>query len=164
MRAAPAVRIVVLQPSPLLRAAAAALCALAAAALGAWLAPRAGLDPLAPALGAAASAIAAAVLLARTRPPRVLTLAWDMRRWMLGASDAEPLPGTLTVAMDLGSVLLLRFAPEQAARPSQWMALRRGAHAPQWHALRCAVYSPRPAAAPGATATDGVAADTHDRS
>ena len=73
-------------------------------------------------------------------------------------------PGTLTVAMDLGSVLLLRFAPEQAARPSQWMALRRGAHAPQWHALRCAVYSPRPAAAPGAAATDGVAADTHDRS
>lgn len=164
MRAAPAVRIDFLQPTPALRALGALLVALAAAAFGGWLALSLRGAPVMAAMIAAVLAALAATLVVRATPGRPAALGWDARRWTLAMAGADALEGELAVAMDLGGMLLLRFEPEPAAHPVRWIALRRAEHAAQWHALRCAVYSPRPAAEPGAAATDGAAADPHDRS
>ena len=82
----------------------------------------------------------------RNRP---VSLRWDGERWHLGAAAAagqEPHAGDLSVAIDLGVWMLIRFtADDRSARPRvAWVPAQRAGHAPQWHALRCAVYSPRP--------------------
>jgi hypothetical protein len=58
--------------------------------------------------------------------------------------------GTLEVAMDLGSFLLLRLVDER--RRSAWLPVQRRGLEAQWHALRCAVYAPAPRAAGEPTA------------
>ena len=68
------------------------------------------------------------------------SLRWDGRAWQLDAAAGE-----LSVAIDLGPWMLLRFKPERRARAS-WLPVQRAGLETQWHALRCAVYSPRPAA------------------
>ena len=82
---------------------------------------------------------------------RPLSLRWDGQCWHLGAADAagrEPHAGEISVAVDLGNWMLLRFATDRAATPTRrhviWVPAQRAGHEPQWHALRCAVYSPRP--------------------
>ncbi len=88
--------------------------------------------------------------------PGVL-LRWDGQRWFLGSpasTPAETVPGDLSVAIDLGPWMLLRFTSEAAAQRPRgiWLpAQRRGIEA-QWHALRCCVYSPHAAVAPPGTA------------
>ncbi|MEO7337237.1 MAG: hypothetical protein ABIV63_11705 [Caldimonas sp.] len=76
-------------------------------------------------------------------PP--LCLSWDGRAWHLGPIDAEPQPGKLRVALDLGAWMLLRFESITPRRRTTWLPLQRRGLEADWHALRCAVYSPQPA-------------------
>ena len=110
------------------------------------------------------------------RTPAV-SLRWDGQDWHLGlASSAghEPTAGALSVALDLGDWMLLRFCaheethgrpkvphpprgaddvcrrPGGALKPCRgsrvtWLPVQRRGMEPHWHGLRCAVYSPRPA-------------------
>ena len=93
-----------------------------------------------------------AVMLSAVRVPAV-ELRWDGATWSCavraGARTGLAVQGELTVALDLGSWLLLRFVPAGSRRrvDARWLpAQRRGLEA-QWHALRCAVHAPRPARA-----------------
>ena len=81
---------------------------------------------------------------------RPVSLRWDEQRWHLGPADSvghEPVAGTLAVALDLGSWMLLRFQADASGRRAAvaWLPAQRRGLESQWHALRCAVYSPRPA-------------------
>jgi hypothetical protein len=83
-----------------------------------------------------------------------LSLRWDGQLWHLGPAHAvgnEPWPGRLTVCIDLGAWMLLRFRHAgPASRPRvSWLPVERSGQQAQWHALRCALYSPRPAPSPG---------------
>ena len=71
---------------------------------------------------------------------------WHLQR---GAAPAES--GDLTVALDLGGWMLLRFVPGVPGGSARWIAVQRRGLELQWHALRCAVYAPRSAtpAVPG---------------
>jgi hypothetical protein len=79
-------------------------------------------------------------------------LRWDTRRWFLDATGGIPEethPGNLTIALDLGAWMLLRFdpdAPLPAGRRTTWLPVQRLGLEAHWHALRCAVYCARPAA------------------
>jgi hypothetical protein len=95
-------------------------------------------------------ALAALGLGASLLPTRAVSVRWDGRDWHAGPADAvgqEPLSGALSVSVDLGSWMLLRFQPDAPARRfgATWLPVQRRGLEPQWHALRCAVYSPRPA-------------------
>jgi hypothetical protein len=98
-------------------------------------------------LGAPASlAIAAALSLVWPRSGR---LRWDGALWHLAgtvSSEGGEQLGTLAVALDGGSWMLLRFCatPSEARPRTRWLALSRRDLGSQWHDLRCAVYSPRP--------------------
>jgi len=58
--------------------------------------------------------------------------------------------GTVEVAIELGSFLLLRLVEQR--RTGVWLPVQRRGVEGQWHALRCAVYSPPPLAAGASTA------------
>ncbi len=80
---------------------------------------------------------------------RARSLRWDGQGWHLGATGAvadDAAPGELSVMIDLGPWMLLRFDPDiGAAHPrAVWLPAQRSGLEAQWHALRCAVYSPRP--------------------
>jgi hypothetical protein len=68
------------------------------------------------------------------------SLRWDGQVWRLDA-----VPGELTVAVDIGPWMLLRFTPGAGSR-TRWLPVQRRGLEAQWHALRCAVYAPRPPA------------------
>jgi len=154
MRAAPAVSLSV-RPSPHWQAALAVLAAAAATSTVLWAWRRGDV-----ASGGAAGAVAALALhalrSARRRPS--LVLRWDGQSWWLsepasGVAGAEPCPGDLELALDLGSWMLLSFRPHGTGRRSgrrRWLPLQRAGLEADWHALRCALYSPRPAAEPTA--------------
>ncbi|MGZ8259384.1 MAG: hypothetical protein ACXWUL_02400 [Caldimonas sp.] len=63
--------------------------------------------------------------------------------WSFAADAGARHSGTLSVAIDAGSYLLLRLR----AGPfrSVWLPVQRRGLEHDWHALRCAVYWPRPA-------------------
>ena len=73
------------------------------------------------------------------------TLTWDGQVWCLhdqgpGADDAL---GTVSVALDVQTALLLRWQPtsDQAQMASRWLWLGlQNENVPQWQALRRAVY------------------------
>ena len=79
------------------------------------------------------------------------TLRWDGQTWRLnhgmGADENAP-AGDLSVAIDLGAWMLLKFdrPPGRFGRHATWLPVQRRGLEAQWHAFRCAVYSPRPAA------------------
>lgn len=78
-----------------------------------------------------------------------VSLRWDGQRWQLGQSASmghESVMGELSVPLDLGNWMLLRFQADVAKRRSKvtWLPVQRVGIEAQWHALRCAVYSPRP--------------------
>ena len=92
--------------------------------------------------------LAAVGLGASLLPRRGFSLRWDGRNWHAGPADSvgqEPLSGALSVAVDLGSWMLLRFQPDAPARRfgATWLPVQRSGLEPQWHSLRCAVYSSR---------------------
>jgi hypothetical protein len=147
MRASPACQ-VVLERFGVWRGAVLALALLAMLCVATWLARR---EPPIPLwmLGAAAAAVVAmiALLYSLWRIP-ARHLRWDGQVWLLAEPAGRPtgeVAGELTVVIDLGPWMLLRFAPGGSTRAVWLPAQRRGLEA-KWHALRCAVYSPRPAA------------------
>jgi hypothetical protein len=149
MRASPAFRIRIARYG-VWRAAVAVLVVVAFAVQAAWLASRAADTPVAVSVMLAMVALAllgGAAGVTRTAP---VELQWDTRRWLLHASgtDAEPHPGNLTIALDLGAWMLLRFDPDPAPpaqRRATWLPVQRLGAEAHWHALRCAVYCARPA-------------------
>lgn len=158
MRAAPAIQ-VSLNHFGAWRAAMLVLTLFGVLALGGWLAGR---DGLSAAHRGISMVVAAGVLLwlcmSLARLPAV-QLAWDGQRWTLkptAPARAEPIAGEITVGIDLGPWMLLRFRPATSsrwARPS-WLPVQRRGLEPQWHALRCAVYSPRPLESAGGSGAD----------
>ncbi|MBC8058151.1 MAG: hypothetical protein H7Y61_16380 [Rhizobiales bacterium] len=148
MRAAPACQ-VSLRRFGLWRGAVLALTALAVASIVAWASTREGsVTPMllmASALSTLAT-VALGVSLARVSPTG---LRWDGRAWHLGPATDDTAPGELTVAIDLGPWMLLRFAPTMTEARARvvWLPVQRRGLEAEWHALRCAVYSPRPAPA-----------------
>ena len=101
-------------------------------------------------LVALALAIASvALVLPLARVPKGV-LACTSGVWTFAADAAPGRSGTLTVALDWGSFLLLRL--DCGARARVWLPLQRRGLEREWHALRCAVYAPpRTAAAPPTT-------------
>jgi hypothetical protein len=153
MRASPAFQ-VSLQHFTLWRAAVAVLALIAFACNLAWCAS--GTEARSMAVWVISNSIAmwlavTAVRAARSTP---LSLRWDTLDWRLGPMASvgeEPTAGQLTVVMDLGSWMLLRFVQTEPAvrryglRPQRCLAVQRRGLESTWHALRCAVYSSRPA-------------------
>ena len=139
------------------RTAVAMLTLLSVSALTAWV--LSGPDLWSPGLMTGAAIAAAAVLLlafSLTRvEPATLRLhegGWTFAR--LGFDGIGSVPGSVEVALDLGSFMLLSFRPEFTSgrpRTRRWLPAQRWGHEQDWHALRCAVYSPREGpAGPGA--------------
>ena len=134
------------------RAGVAALIVLASAAQLAWLgAPHDDTPGWLLALLAAPCALLLAAACSHLRCAPV-ELRWDTQRWWLDsavAASAQPPAGNLTIALDLGFWMLLRFEPDGAGRATGLPVQRRGLQA-QWQALRCAVYCARSAPGPDA--------------
>jgi hypothetical protein len=166
MRASPAFRIRIARYG-VWRAAVATLLAVTLLAQAAWLAGHAGQAPLVASvmlaaldfvlLGAAAGAL-------RQVP---VDLRWDTQRWLLGpGSDATgPHPGNLTIALDLGAWMLLRFdhdAPPRGRRRTTWLPVQRLGLEAHWHALRCAVYCARPAPGTDAGPNSGAGPESQE--
>ena len=118
-----------------------------------WLTGQEGLG--AAAKGAAMAVVAALLWglgLSLMRLP-ARRLSWDGQCWALldlAAGGSEPIAGEISVAIDLGPWMLLRFRPTASSAwwqsmQSTWLPVQRRGIEPQWHALRCAVYSPRAA-------------------
>ena len=155
MRASPAFHVALIRFG-VWRSAVGLLALAAAAALLSWLLVRD--EPPTPSMWLAISAMIcaiAALAYSLARVP-VVQLHWDGQVWLLArerGAPVEPMGGDMTVALDLGIWMLLRFDPAACAAWTQpvWLpAQRRGIEA-QWHALRCALYAPRPAPGAGAT-------------
>ena len=82
-----------------------------------------------------------------------MSLRWDTQRWYLGAmpaAEGEPRAGHLTISMDLGVWMLLRFVPDDTSvfQRGTWLPVQRRGHEAAWHALRCTVYCARPVSLP----------------
>ena len=95
--------------------------------------------------------VAAAVLGLGAMQGRIeaVSLRWDGLDWHVGTVESvgrEASTGTLTVALDLGAWMLLRFQAHTLHTGPRitWLPAQRRGLESQWHALRCAVYSPRP--------------------
>jgi len=125
------------------------IAALGVAVIVAWLIARESPLVSPTAIIASLAAMALMALGASLAKTPAVDLRWDGRAWHLGPVAGDPISGDLTVAIDLGLWMLLRFAPASPlARPrSAWLPVQRRGLESQWHALRCAVYSPRPAPA-----------------
>ena len=131
------------------RAAVAALALAALASLVAWLLG----SPLGEGAwvraGVAVAAIATLALAASLWRQPSARLRWDGLAWTVASpASAEPVSGRLEVAIDLGSVLLLRFTPAGRSGPAavRWVPVGRAGLEHEWHAFRCAVHSPQPGA------------------
>jgi hypothetical protein len=153
MRASPAFQ-VNLQHFTLWRAAVAALAVMAFACNLAWCASGTEARSVAVWLISNSIAMWLAVAAVRAAQSSPFSLRWDTLDWRLGPMSSvgeEPTAGQLTVVMDLGSWMLLRFVQTEPAvqryrlRPQRCLAVQRKGLEPRWHALRCAVYSSRPA-------------------
>ncbi len=143
MRGAPPVEIRVRRQASW-RAFVVALVALTAVSIGLWLASAE--------IGAAVKGVLAAVTLAlgatalSMTAPFDLSLRWTGSSWALsprGAPASEPVAGVLSVAIDLGSWMLLRFVGESPRTRTTWIPVQRAGIEGDWHALRCAVHAPR---------------------
>ena len=148
MRAAPAFQ-VSLQRFGVWRGAVLSLVALGVTVMAAWLVTRESPPvSLTFVLVVVVLTLLAALGAALAKTPAV-DLRWDGRAWYLGAPSSDAISGELSVAIDLGPWMLLRFSPAlpDARARVVWLPVQRRGLESQWHALRCAVYSPRPAPA-----------------
>lgn len=114
-----------------------ALCVLGLAAAGAWAlqSPAFGWRQ---ALGFAAVLACAALALASWRHSPAGSLRWDGAGWYWEEGAASS-PGRPELALDLQSVMLLRWRPE--AGGALWLWVERASDVSHWEALRRAVYS-----------------------
>ena len=97
-----------------------------------------------------AVALAAAVFALPIARPPVVALRWNGSCWQLGNHApyaGEPVDGDVSVAIDLGRWMLLRFVAEGRRGRVTWLPVQRRGLEAGWHGLRCALYSPRPAPA-----------------
>jgi hypothetical protein len=138
MHAPPPVRVTVALDRPWIIACA-AVAAMAAGNLTAWLVP----NEIVVLPTALAGGFCAAWL-TRQRSARG-ALAWDGEAWLWEAAGREPVAGTVTMAIDLDRWMLLSFTPAQG--PRRWLPLSRGPQAGAWAPLRAALYGARPAPA-----------------
>jgi hypothetical protein len=92
--------------------------------------------------------VAASVQAWRLRP---MALRWDTQCWSVHTGGA-PRVGRITVCLDLGGWMLLRFTPDDATllHRGAWLPVQRRGHEAHWHALRCTVYCARPVSLPTA--------------
>jgi hypothetical protein len=101
-------------------------------------------------LTSAAWAVASMALLLHAVRLAPVSLRWDGQAWYCGALATvgqEPQGGRLSVALDLGGWMLLRFVAEGARRPV-WLPAQRRGHELAWPALRATVYCARPVSLP----------------
>jgi hypothetical protein len=99
------------------------------------------------------SGLASAASLHQAWTLRPVALRWDTQCWHLSATGVAPQAGWLSVHVDLGAWMLLRFVPSEPAswrRRSLWLPVQRRGHAASWHALRATVYCARPESLPSA--------------
>ena len=162
MRTAPALH-VSLTRFGIWRAAVVVLTLLGSLTSAGWLIGQEGLAGLAKGVAMLAVAALLWVLgLSLMRLP-ARRLSWDGQCWTLldlTAGGTESVAGDVSVALDLGPWMLLRFRPvagsawwqSMQSMHSTWLPVQRHGIGPQWHALRCAVYSPRAAKAADAPA------------
>ena len=137
------------------------LALLGVSATVAWLATREEPPeyPLLVAAGLGCSLVVFIAVSLSKVPP--ICLRWDGQTWHLGqpGTDVEAwASGNMSVKLDLGPWMLLRFRPATQAPfrlPSRvkWIPAQRLGAEGHWHGLRCAVYSPRPAPAGAAGST-----------
>lgn len=159
MQTAPAVS-VTLQAEPGWRAVIALLASAAPLCVLIWWVWHTSTSAYAPSL--ARTAIHAAALLLSIgiaagawslRRAPVRRLGWDGEQWwadLKPASDRHvpdaALPGQVTLQLDLGGWMLLKFCATPVAEPgwrppSYWIAVSARLYPLHWHALRCAVHS-----------------------
>ena len=151
VRAAPAVQ-VLLAAEPGWRLSVGALAGAATAAVLAWahghgLASSdlvAGLSAgaVGPALVGTVLSFAVAVLAWRRAGLASHRLVWDGQAWSCGELDRSPWPCAPSIALDLGSWLLIRARPlpdASARRRVLWLAVSPRTAAEQWHLLRVAL-------------------------
>jgi hypothetical protein len=150
MRAAPALQVTV-SGRGAWRWSLAAVTAASVAVTTWWVASLLGSLTDSIAIAAGIAGVTTALVSWRALSPPAFELRFDGQRWELGVLADARAPrraGDLTVVMDLGPWMLLRFdAPADQAhrrRCRRWLAVGHRELALQWHALRCAVYSPRP--------------------
>ena len=145
MRAAPPI-VVTVARFGVWRGLLAALWALTAAVLAAWVVLRLELAAPWPASSLAA-VLAGGIALGLSKRPAV-RLRWDGRVWIVDDEERS-----LEPAIDAGAWMLLRLRRPGARPRTLWLPVQRRGLEASWHALRAAVYSPRPmsdaAAAPG---------------
>jgi len=96
---------------------------------------------------AAGAALAGGLIGWRSAPRKPARLAWQQGRWSLALPAAPPIAGRVQARIDLGSWLLLRFAPLGGGRVS-WLAVGRRRAGPSWHALRATLFAPGAAGMP----------------
>ena len=107
----------------------------------------AGRGPWAWAAATVAAAVAGGWLGWRLAPRGAITLGWDHGRWTLSGPGGQPVPGELQARIDLGSWMLMRFAPAGGGRCT-WLAAGREQAGSGWHALRAGLFAPGAAAGP----------------
>jgi hypothetical protein len=166
MRASPAFRVAVARFG-IWRAAVATLVFVAVVAQAAWSGGRHDDVPGWGSVVLAAVDLALIGAAAGLLRQRVTELRWDTRRWHLRpAAHAvdEPTPGNLTIALDLGVWMLLKFDPDPAlpTRRTTWLPVQRQGLEADWHALRCAVYCARPALGTDADPNLGVSPESQE--
>jgi hypothetical protein len=98
------------------------------------------------ALGAFGLGMAAAAVAGRALAAPSIRIAWDGGSWQLRSARGEPACGRVTLMLDLGAWMLVRFTPDAAAwRGARWLPLARRDCGGAWHALRVALHAPQPA-------------------
>lgn len=122
----------------------ASLTGLAGVVLCAWILSVLAAGAPLPWLGWGASV--SALVLSAWGPRAVpVSIRWDGQVWFLGAR-----PGGLSVAIDAGPWLLLRWAALDGSHA--WLPVQRRGHEADWHLLRCTLRGARPVADPLAAA------------
>ncbi len=151
MRVAPPAFSLTVQTNARERGLLALWCALAAAALGAWLAlhgwslafDRPSPDGLTLA-GALVFGLPAALGGWHTLPAAALHLTWDGDRWVCSVSEhngGAPLEGRLEPMIDLGIWMLVRFRSPAPPRV-RWRVVDASGAGVAWHPLRAALFQP----------------------
>ncbi|HEY0818424.1 MAG TPA: hypothetical protein VGD46_06575 [Rhizobacter sp.] len=128
----------------------AVLVAASGLATGAWALTAAKVHPVALWVSLAVWAVASIAVRVQMSRLAPVSLRWDGQAWHVGPVTTvgeEPQAGTVSVSIDLGAWMLLRFVPA-GARRGVWLPAQRRGHEAAWHGLRATVYCARPVALP----------------
>jgi len=144
MRAAPPVT-VALHPCRRWLMAAGALAGASAAAAAATVAAHLEASSEAQAIAVALALPVGVALLARLAPRSSGRLRWDGAQWWYAPdAGADEQSGELSVMIDLGGWMLLRFHSRSSGRRSHaWLPVASAGLGVAWHGLRAAIYSRR---------------------